>query len=180
MRFSVWQSDTYAVSLHKPHADTHGFLYDYIRLTGLSTITGGAGADVLTGGAGADVFVYTTLTDSLAAAPDTITDFTSGTDDFSVGATKATAIGGAGGLLQGAGYTTAGTGTLATDIAAAITAGGGTLIANGAAVVTITGTGAGTYLVINNGTAGYVATDDAVVLLGGTSSTTLAAGDFIA
>lgn len=40
---------------------THGFLYDYKRLAGLATITGGAGVDSLSGGLGDDVFIYTTL-----------------------------------------------------------------------------------------------------------------------
>ena len=65
MRFSVWQTDTYAVSLRKPHADTQGFSNDYIWLAGLSTITGGAGADVLTGGAGIDTFVTGSAGDSI-------------------------------------------------------------------------------------------------------------------
>jgi len=45
---------------------------DYLR--------GGAGADQLSGGAGRDMFVYAHVGDSTAAAFDTITDFTSGTD----------------------------------------------------------------------------------------------------
>jgi len=61
---------------------------------GADTIVGGTGADVMTGGAGADRFVIGT-NDSLAstpvinstlAAPDTITDFLSGTDKLDVGA----------------------------------------------------------------------------------------------
>jgi Ca2+-binding RTX toxin-like protein len=68
---------------------THGFFYDYKRLAGLATITGGAGADVLTGGDGADTFVYNavvgTSSDSARVivagndndtGQDTITDFT--------------------------------------------------------------------------------------------------------
>jgi Ca2+-binding RTX toxin-like protein len=59
---------------------------------GVDTITGGAGADNLTGGAGADVFVFasnattaaTPVVTSTNAAPDTITDFVSGTDKISI------------------------------------------------------------------------------------------------
>ena len=41
---------------------------------------GGSGGDQLSGGTGKDIFVYTDVGDSLSAAFDTITDFTSGTD----------------------------------------------------------------------------------------------------
>ncbi|PLC48043.1 hypothetical protein CR159_20160 [Pollutimonas subterranea] len=151
---------------------------------GKDTITGGLGADTLTGGADADVFVFTTLVDSLVGAAavtggDSITDFVSGVDDFKVGGTIAAAVATTGGLKQGATYTAAGTGNLGTDIGAAITA-GGAMIASGAAVVTITGTGAGTYLVINDAVGIFDASADAVIQLIGTSSTTLVAGDFIA
>ncbi|MBB4145795.1 beta strand repeat-containing protein, partial [Rhizobium rhizoryzae] len=134
-------------------------------------ITGGAGADTLTGGAGVDTFVYTTLAHSLVAGADRITDFVAGTDKIDVTTVPAA-------ILQGTAYTAAGTGTLATDIATALTAGGGTLAADGAAVVTITGTGAGTYLILNNGTAGYVAADDAVVNITGLTGT-LTVSDFV-
>jgi autotransporter-associated beta strand protein len=43
-------------------------------------IRGDGGADTITGGTGADVFKYRAATDSAVAAPDTITDFLSGTD----------------------------------------------------------------------------------------------------
>ncbi|NBN77628.1 DUF4214 domain-containing protein [Microvirga tunisiensis] len=138
---------------------------------GNDTITGGVGADTLTGGAGADTFTFTTLAHSLVAAADSIKDFVAGTDKIDVTTVPAA-------VLQGAAYTAAGTGTLATDIATALTAGGGTLAANGAAVVTITGTGAGTYLILNDGTAGYVAGDDAVVNITGITGT-LAVADFV-
>jgi serralysin len=47
---------------------------------GIDLLVGGAGADRLTGGGGADVFGYQSLTDSHAAAFDTITDFTRRSD----------------------------------------------------------------------------------------------------
>jgi hypothetical protein len=59
---------------------------------GNDTITGGTGADRMTGGAGADTFVIAansaTSSASTAAAPDVISDFTSGTDKLDVGATS--------------------------------------------------------------------------------------------
>lgn len=140
--------------------------------TGADIISGGALGDTLTGGAGADTFVYTTLTDSVAATPDRITDFTAGTDKFDVATVPTT-------VFQGAAFTAAGTGTLATDIASALAAGGqGAIAANNVALVTITGTGAGTYLVINNGTAGYAAADDAVINVTGLTGS-LTTADFI-
>jgi Ca2+-binding RTX toxin-like protein len=59
---------------------------------GNDRITGEAGADTLTGGAGTDVFVFasnattaaTPVVTSTNAAPDTITDFVSGTDKISI------------------------------------------------------------------------------------------------
>jgi len=55
---------------------------------GADTITGGVGKDTLTGGAGADTFVYAAnATDAVVsslAAPDTITDFVSGTDKLNI------------------------------------------------------------------------------------------------
>lgn len=72
---------------------------DIVDLTGLSyassTITGtaanetfvaGNGQDTLTGGAGADSFVFTAATESTAETPDTITDFSSGTDTLNLAA----------------------------------------------------------------------------------------------
>jgi len=105
-----------------------------------------------------------------AANLDVITGLTAGTDKF-VFATSLTAV------QQGALYTAAGTGTLSTDIATAITA-GGAFVANSAAVVTITGTGAGTYVVFNDNTAAFNKGLDAVVQLVGLSGT-LSTGDFV-
>jgi len=56
---------------------------------GSDTITGGLGADVLTGGAGTDYFVYSlgsgfSTSASNATTTDTITDWTSGTDDLNI------------------------------------------------------------------------------------------------
>ena len=50
---------------------------------GADVITGDAGGDTITGGAGADTFTYTAAAHSTGSARDTITDYTSGTDEFS-------------------------------------------------------------------------------------------------
>ncbi|AMN39141.1 M10 family metallopeptidase C-terminal domain-containing protein [Rhodoplanes sp. Z2-YC6860] len=134
--------------------------------SGADTITAGAGADTLTGGAGADTFIFKTLADSLASAFDTITDFTSGTDHFGVTQLPTS--------LNAT--STAGTGNLATDLGNVLDS--VTLLANGAAEVTINGgTDAGTYLVINAGTAGYHSATDAVIKL--QNGATVHTGDFV-
>jgi len=71
---------------------TGGTLNDTINGgDGVDSITGGTGRDSLTGGAGADTFVFAQPTalavTSNQAAPDTITDFVSGTDKLQLGQT---------------------------------------------------------------------------------------------
>ncbi|HEY9344284.1 MAG TPA: M10 family metallopeptidase C-terminal domain-containing protein, partial [Inquilinus sp.] len=51
---------------------------------GADVLRGGTGADVLNGGAGNDFFSYTAISDSTAAAADTIQDFQAGTDLISL------------------------------------------------------------------------------------------------
>lgn len=141
---------------------------------GGGTITGGAGADKITLGAGVDKVVYTGLTDSLAAAHDTITGFTTGTDKFVVSATQKTAIDTVStGLI-------AKTITSSDDLSASLVSELATgMLANGAAVVTVSaGSAAGVYLVLNDGTEAFSASTDAVIQLTGTSG--LVASDFIA
>ena len=127
--------------------------------------------------------VFTTLSESFTGTSpfsgDTITDFLSGTDRIDVSAAQVTAIAGTNGLLQGASYTAAWNTNFQTTVSNALTAGGTALVANGAAVITISGTNAGNYLVLNNGTAAFSTASDALILLGGTSSTTLVSSDFV-
>lgn len=169
--------------------------------TGLLTMSGSNGSDVITSGSGGmnlQTVAISTSTDgdqitlgsgrdqiavnvnssrainnSSTTTMDRITSFTSGTDKFVVGTAVST-------VLSGAAFSAAGTGVLSTDIGTAITNAGGAavLTAGTVALVTITGIGAGTYLVIESGAnAGYVSTEDAVVQLIGTS--TVATGDFV-
>ena len=152
---------------------------DTIVSTGFAdTIIGGSGADTLTGGSGTDTFVFTTSADSVVTAFDTIMDFTSNSDDIKTGVTS-----GATSLNQGTSYTATGTGSLGANIASAVGAGNTdashTAAANDAYVVTITGTGAGTYVFQDTDGDATVDAGELVILLGGTSDTTLIAGDFI-
>jgi Ca2+-binding RTX toxin-like protein len=143
--------------------------------SGNDVITGGTYGDTLTGGEGADTFVYNVPSQSTAHLvnginyTDTITDFTSGVDHLQIGHTLA-------------GLTTGLTGTsgasLYASIAAALSAApAGSYVANGAAEITLSGTYAGTYVVINDGTATYAQFNDAVIKLG--NSAVLTASDFI-
>ncbi|WGD54678.1 Ig-like domain-containing protein [Bradyrhizobium sp. CB1650] len=126
---------------------------------GNDKIDGGGGADTLTGGDGNDTFIYTTLANSRAAAFDTITDFTTGADKLQIGHAL-------NGLTTGLTKTTGITGDLATDLASVLN--NTNLKANGAAEVTIaSGSDAGTYVIINDGAAGYKAGNDAVIKLAG-------------
>ncbi|WP_156680810.1 cellulase family glycosylhydrolase [Sphingomonas profundi] len=58
---------------------------------GDDTIIGGLGQDWLTGGTGKDVFRFATIEDSTVRAPDTITDFLSGTDRIDLSGIDASA-----------------------------------------------------------------------------------------
>jgi large repetitive protein len=136
--------------------------------TGSDTITGGSGADILTGGAGADTFVFRDLTNSPVTGFDTIADFVSGTDHFSIGH-----------VLSGTvtDFSMSGSaGTLADDLNAVLNS--ANLLANGAAEITINGSShAGTYLIINDGNAGYVSASDSVIKL--LNAVHVQASDFI-
>ena len=129
------------------------------------TLTGGTGADTLTGGTGVNTFVYT-AGDSAVGAFDSITDFKS-TDLIKTGVVAA-------GVYTDLAYTAAGTGVLLTDIAAAINAGtiatSHTAVFTDAYVVTLTGTGAGIYLVQDTGTLGFDASDLLIQLTGASNA----------
>jgi Ca2+-binding RTX toxin-like protein len=115
-------------------------------------LIGGVGADTLTGGAGVDTFRLTSLTDSLAASMDTITDFVIGTDVLdaptALARNRITAVDDPG---------TFSTATLELLLA------GNNLIANRGAMVTFGGSTTEAYLVLNDAVAGYNPATDAVV-----------------
>jgi Ca2+-binding RTX toxin-like protein len=143
--------------------------------SGNDTITGGSGNDSITGGGGADTIVvglgvntlnYTTASGSLVAAMDTISGIKTN-DLFKIGH----ALSG-GSVLTGS---ATGSGSLSADIGMATSA--ISFAANAAALISITGAGAGSYLVINDSVAGYDASNDVVVRL--VSPPTLTAINFI-
>jgi hypothetical protein len=118
-------------------------------------LTGLGGKDRLTGGLGSDRFVYQTLTDSLLANFDEITDFNATTDRFLVGTTRS-------------GFNNVGTVTSLdnTGISATLTA--ATFGANSAASFTF---GTRTFVAINDATAGFSQTTDAIIEVTGLTGT---------
>jgi Ca2+-binding RTX toxin-like protein len=128
---------------------------------GNDILTGGVGKDTLTGGLGVDRFDYRTLADSLFGNFDVITDFNAnaGNDLFLVTTTNS-------------GFSNAGTVTTldATGIAAQLTTTAFT--ANSAAQFTFgTGTNTRTFVAINDATAGFSATTDAIIEVTGLTGT---------
>lgn len=118
-----------------------------------NTLTGGAGKDTLTGGGGADKFTYTALTESLLSAFDIITDFTS-SDKIDApssvsAATLTTSVGNAASLSGSA-------------IAAVLTS--SVFTANVAKAFTVSGQ-TGTFVALNNGTAGFSSSTDSIIFL---------------
>jgi S-layer protein len=163
---------------------------------GIDNITGGANQDVLTGGAGADRFHYglkATTTGAAGVNVDKITDFVAGTDKIVIDASTV-----AGAQLLGVTFDlTDATATMAAAVADATTVasisdvytalaaytGLTASAADGSAVVAqvytfANGAAAGTYLVINDSTAGFQAANDIVINITGLSGT-LAATDII-
>ena len=131
---------------------------DIIRASGGNdTLTGGLGTDTLTGGLGNDRFVYTNLTHSLLAGIDTIKDFNNSTEtDRFVVSTARSVFNTVSGV----------TGLNATAIGNALTT--TNFGANAAALFTI---GSKSYVAINDGTAGFSATSDAIVDITGYKGT---------
>jgi Ca2+-binding RTX toxin-like protein len=136
--------------------------------TGNDILTGAAGKDTLTGGAGIDKFGYKTLTDSLLANYDLITDFnaTTGNDLFLVTTARA-------GFTNGLTVATLD----ATGIGTALTT--TNFAANFAAQFTFTsGMTTRTFVAINDAIAGFNASTDSIVEVTGLTGT-LAIGNFV-
>jgi subtilisin family serine protease len=120
---------------------------------GLDTLTGQGGKDTLIGAAGADKFNFIALGDSLLASFDVITDYALGEQidaPTSVAITTLTASSGNATSLTAA------------AIQAVLTS--GVFTANSARAFTVTGQ-TGTFLALNNGTAGFNASTDSLIHL---------------
>ncbi|MDB9454896.1 bluetail domain-containing putative surface protein [Dolichospermum circinale] len=130
---------------------------DIIRASkGNDTLIGGLGTDTLTGGLGSDRFVYTNLTHSLLAGIDSIKDFNSAETDRFVVSTARSVFNTVSGV----------TGLNATAIGNALTT--NNFGADAAALFTI---GSKSYVAINDSTAGFSATNDAIVEITGYKGT---------
>jgi Ca2+-binding RTX toxin-like protein len=121
------------------------------------TLNGGAGLDTLTGGTGTDTFIF--QFGQSGSSPDRITDFAIGTDKIDLLTSTGSAIGAPTSFSRASDSSAANLTTVVnnvfTDANGAI-AGNQALAINSAALVQVTTAGiAGTYLVINNGTAGF-------------------------
>jgi Ca2+-binding RTX toxin-like protein len=114
-----------------------------------NTLSGKAGKDTLTGGGGSDRFDYKNLSDSLLANPDVITDFNANSSNDLLLVTNARS-----------GFTNAGavTALTAAGINAKLTS--ANFAANYAAQFTF---GTRTFVAINDATAGFNATTDAII-----------------
>jgi Ca2+-binding RTX toxin-like protein len=135
---------------------------------GKDTLTGAGGKDTLTGGAGIDKFGYKTLTDSLLANYDLITDFnaTTGNDLFLVTTARA-------GFTTGLTVVTLDTAGIGAKLTTT------NFAANFAAQFTFTsGTTTRTFVAINDATAGFNASTDSIVEVTGLTGT-LVLGNFV-
>jgi hypothetical protein len=146
-------------------------------------IDGLAGRDILTGGSGPDVFGFR-FTQSTVTAPDRITDFQFGSDKIDLFSSTGSA------LATPPAFSRAANNSIATTLSALATAvytdanglsvGNQALAANAAAVVTATNTAiAGTYLLMNDGTASLNTTNDLMINITGFSGTLPAFGIII-
>lgn len=121
--------------------------------SGNDILNGGSGKDTLTGGSGVDTFDYTTLTNSLLAAYDVITDYAIGDKinaPANVIATTLTASRGNASSLS------------ATAISLVLSS--SVFAANSARAFQVTGF-AGTFIALNNGVAGFNAATDSIIFL---------------
>jgi Ca2+-binding RTX toxin-like protein len=134
-------------------------------------LNGGIGSDTLTGGIGADTFVFQ-FGQSTATAADRLTDFAIGTDKIDLFTAAGLAAPAPTAFSRANDNTTA---TSLTTLAQAIfsdangaVAGNQALTLGGAALVVVTGAIAGTYLIVDDGIAGF-GSNDLVINISGVS-----------
>ena len=141
---------------------------------GNDALNGGAGADTLTGGGGRDTFIFQ-FGQSLVSASDRITDFTIGTDKIDLLTQGGLAANAPSSFTRAADNTATTLQNLVNQVfidANGASGGNQALGVNGAALVRVTsGAIAGTYLAINNSTAGFQANSDLLVNLTGLTGT---------
>jgi Ca2+-binding RTX toxin-like protein len=147
---------------------------------GNDILDGGGGRDTLTGGTGADTFVFQ-FGQSTVLASDRITDFAIGSDKIDLLNPVGTAISAPTSFSRAANNAATTLDTLVTQVFAdanGALAGSQALGLNSAALVVATGSAiAGTYLVVNDGTAGFQSGNDLVVNITGYTGTLPALGN---
>jgi RTX calcium-binding nonapeptide repeat (4 copies) len=146
---------------------------------GNDTLNGGAGRDTLTGSTGADNFVFQ-FGQSTVAACDRITDFAIGSDKIDLLTQAGAAMNAPTSFSRAANNAST---TLATAVTQVFTDANGALAGNqalglnSAALVVATNAAiAGTYLVVNDATAGFQSANDLVVNITGYTGTLPALG----
>ncbi|MFM7794532.1 MAG: calcium-binding protein, partial [Microcystis panniformis] len=126
--------------------------------TGNDTLNGAAGIDTLTGGTGTDIFIFQ-FGQSTAAAPDRITDFAINSDKIDLLTQAGNATSAPSNFSRAANSTVTTLQNLInqvfTDANGGITGNQGLAVNSAALVQVTTGAIAGTYLVINDSTAGF-------------------------
>jgi len=144
-----------------------------------NTLNGKAGIDTFTGGIGTDTFVFQ-FGQSLVANSDRITDFAIGTDKIDLLTQNGLATNAPTAFTRAVDSSAANLTTVVNNVfidANGAIAGNQALAINSAALVKVTTTGiAGTYLVINDSTAGFQANNDLLVNITGFTGTIPALG----
>jgi Ca2+-binding RTX toxin-like protein len=135
--------------------------------TGNDTLNGAAGVDTLTGGVGTDILIFQ-FSQSTSAALDRVTDFAIGTDKIDLLSQAGGAINAPVAFTRAANSTTTNINTIVTNVftdANGATAGNQALGINSA--VLVRDISSSTYLIINDGTAGFQSANDLVINLTG-------------
>jgi Ca2+-binding RTX toxin-like protein len=143
---------------------------------GNDTLNGAAGIDTLTGGVGTDIFIFQ-FSQSTSAALDRVTDFAIGTDKIDLLSQAGAAINAPVAFTRAANSTTTNINTIVTNVftdANGATAGNQALGINSA--VLVRDNSSSTYLIINDGTAGFQSANDLVINLTGLTGTLPALG----
>ncbi|NCQ95506.1 MAG: hypothetical protein GPJ33_09460, partial [Microcystis aeruginosa W11-03] len=148
--------------------------------SGNNQINGGAGIDTLTGGLGADTFIFQ-FGQSTISTSDRITDFAINSDKIDLLTQSGNAMSAPSNFSRAADSTVTTLDNLINQVftdANGATTGNQALAVNSAALVQVTGGAiAGTYLVINDSTAGFQSSNDLLINITGFTGTLPALGN---
>jgi Ca2+-binding RTX toxin-like protein len=148
--------------------------------SGINQINGGAGIDTLTGGLGADTFIFQ-FGQSTISTSDLITDFAINSDKIDLLTQAGNATSAPSNFSRAANSTVTTLQNLInqvfTDANGAITGNQGLGVNSAALVQVTTGAIAGTYLVINDSTAGFQSSNDLLINITGFTGTLPALGN---